>query len=101
MAKKSKEELIAEASKLGIDVAGKTVKQLETAIAKSTAAGADAQEGKVGGAAPKKGATVVDVVGPEGVIRTYSQEEHGKKFLEYADEFAGKVEGRKVVAHVE
>ena len=50
---------------------------------------------------PSAKATSVDVVGANGVIRTYSKELHGAKFRAYADEFAGKAEGRHVVAHAE
>lgn len=31
-------------------------------------------------------------------IRTYSEEVHGDVFLEYAESFASKVEGRRIVA---
>lgn len=44
-----------------------------------------------------KNATVVHVDHEEG-RRTYSKEEHGDNFLDLAAEFAGKVEGRSVVA---
>ena len=50
-------------------------------------------------AAPKGGGTSVDVLGANGVIRTYSIKVHGKDFKKHAEEFASKVEGRKVVAH--
>ena len=49
--------------------------------------------------APRGGGTAVDVVGASGVIRTYSIKVHGKDFKKHAEEFASKVEGRKVVAH--
>lgn len=94
-----KDALVKEAQALGIDVSGKTAKQLASAIAKSKGASApDPEEKALGGKAPAKNATEVNVIDSNGVIRTYSVEEHGKKFLEHAEEFASKVEGRKVVA---
>jgi hypothetical protein len=49
--------------------------------------------------AEKKAKVAVDVVDKEGaVVRTYTAKQHGKDFKDLADEFAGKVEGRKVVA---
>ncbi len=40
---------------------------------------------------------IVEVVGGNGeVIRTYSQQQHGKNFVELAIEFASKVAGRKL-----
>lgn len=55
---------------------------------------------EVGGTPPTKSATLVDVLDKNGAfIRTYSVKVHGEDFRELAEEFAGKVEGRKVVAH--
>lgn len=90
-----------EAVKLGIDVAGKSLRQIRAALAKSKSTPPEGDETKLGGKAPGKNATAVDVIDANGVIRTYSQEKHGKNFREHADEFASKVEGRKVVAHEE
>lgn len=66
-----------------------------------------ADDKKVGAAAPvkpakvtkpSKNATAVSVLDKNGeVIRQYSQEKHGDSFLDHANEFAGKEEGRKVV----
>lgn len=56
----------------------------------------------VGGVgSPSKSVSAVSVVDNNGeVIRTYSKEAHGADFRAHADEFAGKVEGRKVVKAV-
>ncbi len=94
----AKQALIDEAGALGIAVKGKTEKQLSAAIAKAKAGPAETPEVKLGGKAPGKDAKEVDVIDANGVIRTYSLKEHGKDFRKHADEFAGKVEGRKVVA---
>jgi hypothetical protein len=49
-------------------------------------------------ATPSKAkAKAVDVVKDGQYIRTYSAAVHGEKFAELAEEFASKVEGRKVV----
>ena len=55
----------------------------------------------VGGKAPAKNADAVSVADANGIIRTYSKREHGEDFRELAEEFAGKQEGRKVVAAIE
>lgn len=75
----------------------------EEKIAAKEAAAAVKQAADLAKEAGKPGAkdTAVDVVGANGVIRTYSKELHGAKFRAYADEFAGKAEGRHVVAHAE
>lgn len=71
-------------------------------MAEKKAAAKRAAPKNVGGAAPAaskfKGAKAVSVLGNDGdVIRTYSKEQHGDKFLAHAEEFASKEEGRKVV----
>lgn len=93
-----KTALVEEARKLGIYVAGKNATQLRKAIDQAKEAGGDAPDAKLGGTAPAKNAKEVNVIDANGVIRTYSEAEHGKKFRELADEFASKAEGRKVVA---
>lgn len=58
--------------------------------------------GKAPATAPKvsgpaaKSATLAHVYLGKEHIRTYSKAEHGAEFLDYAKEFASKVEGRRV-----
>lgn len=106
--KKTKEQVDAEnvairkeAIDLGIDVAGKNMKQIKASLAKSKSTPPDGDEEALGGKAPGKNADIVDVIDGGGLIRSFSEAQHGKKFREHADEFASKVEGRKVVAHEE
>ncbi|QGH73127.1 MAG: alkyl hydroxyperoxide reductase E [Podoviridae sp. ctviO18] len=48
--------------------------------------------------AVKSGQSEVTVVDRNGdVVHTYSKREHGAEFLKLAQEFAGKVEGRKLI----
>ena len=100
---KTKAELVREVQKLGLDHVGKTGKQLAALIADATRVHEDEEvDPRLGGKAPAKSAKVVSVVDNHGEhIRSYSEKEHGEDFRALADEFASKVEGRKVVAEVE
>lgn len=96
-AAKKRGVLVEKAQKLGVHVVGtETDAELETSI-KSAQKEVDATKKGLGGKEPTKNATAVDVVDGSGVLRTYSKAQHGAKFLDHANEFAGKVEGRKVV----
>ena len=64
--------------------------------AKAAAKQAEADAKKALGG--KKNATVAHVEDANGRIRTYSKEVHGADFAVLAAEFAGKAEGRTVVA---
>lgn len=63
------------------------------------AAKAAKESAKLAGAPVKagKGDTVANVVRDDVVIRTYTKEKHGDEFVTLANEFASKVQGRKVV----
>lgn len=83
----AKSDLIEELKKLGIELTGEeSVAELKELIEENTPDEEDNTE-----------SVAVNVVDSNGVIRTYSEKEHGKNFLDLANEFAGKVEGRKVV----
>lgn len=83
-------------------VGGAPAQTAEEKIAAKEAAAAVKQAADLAKEAGKPGAkdTAVDVLF-KGGVRTYSKELHGAKFRAYADEFAGKAEGRHVVAHAE
>lgn len=86
-------------------MANKTPAQIAEAKAAKEAAAAEkaakvaaekAAKAALGGIS--KSATAVSVHDANGLIRTYSKAEHGAGFLDLAAEFAGKAEGRSVVA---
>ena len=83
----AKADLIAEAKELGIELTGEeSVGELHALIDAVSEDGGDDEE-----------TDAVNVVDSNGVIRSYTRKEHGDDFLKLANEFAGKVEGRKVV----
>jgi hypothetical protein len=85
------EKLQVEAIELGVNVPeGSSAAEIKELIKAGTK--------NLGGKKPAKNASVCDVVDANGVIRSYSVKVHGDDFLKLAEEFAGKVDGRKVVA---
>ena len=94
---KEKAELVAKAVALGIDVAGKNVKQL-AAASEQASIGGDGhapQPGEPEVTGKVKGATMAHVTWEDGV-RTYSKDEHGADWEANAGEFASKREGRSI-----
>ena len=93
-------KIVADAAALGISVDGRTDKQLGAAIKQARVGGEGHNplgDAPVNGS--EKGATVAHVDEVDGArIRTYSKAEHGADFMALAKEFAGKAEGRVVVA---
>ena len=87
---KSKAELEKEAKKLGLEIfEDETVLELKKRIAEAKE---DSDADKKG----KGGTTIAHVSRNGEVIRTYTKEEHGDDFLEHAQSFASKEEGRTI-----
>lgn len=92
-------DLVAEAQKLGISVDGRSDRQLAASIKQASLQG---DEHVLGGDAEPVKASKSDTVAHvydrnEEVIRSYSKEQHGAEFIDHANEFASKEEGRRVV----
>lgn len=92
-------DLVAQAQKLGISVDGRTDKQLAASIKQASLQGdehilgGEKSEVKAG-----KGHTQAHVYDRnDEILRTYTEEVHGDDFVDYANEFASKEEGRRVV----
>jgi|CXWL01.1.fsa_nt_gi hypothetical protein len=85
------------AKKTPVEIAeAKAAKEAAVAAKAAEVAAAKAAKEALGGIS--KNASAVQVHDANGLIRTYSNAEHGAGFLDLAAEFAGKAEGRTVVA---